>query len=175
MKMKIATRIALGVAIALGIVVDTGTVASSSTDTPSAHARTQPGSISGSSRTAAQLAETFLSATDPFRKNVTSVVEMATTWGRFWVAQPANELHVAARDLPPSSLPVYVFLIHGDIQPAEAVPSGATPPTAKWQVIVDTAITPYRELFELSNWKDPGEFSWYYSLRGSSPITFARQ
>jgi hypothetical protein len=68
-----------------------------------------------------------------------------------------------------------VFLIHGDIQAAEAEPAGATPPTARWQVVVDTTVTPYPELFELSNRKDPDGFSWYYSLRGSSPIAFARQ
>jgi hypothetical protein len=175
MKMKIATWMAVSVAIVLGIVVGTGTVASSSTDTPNAHGRIQPGSISGSSRTPAQLAETFLNGTDPFRRNVTSVVEMGTTWGRFWAAQPAKELRVAARDLPPSDQPVYVFLIHGDIQAAEAEPAGATPPTARWQVVVDTTVTPYPELFELSNRKDPDGFSWYYSLRGSSPIAFARQ
>jgi hypothetical protein len=100
---------------------------------------------------------------------------MSTTWGRFWAAQPAKEVRVAARDLPPSDEPVYVFLIHGHIQAAQAQPAGASPPTAKWQVVVATAIAPYQERFELSNWKDPDGFSWYYSVRGSSPITFARQ
>jgi hypothetical protein len=172
--MKIATWISAGAATVLGVLVSTGAVTSSSTDTAGAHGQMVASSISGSSHTSAQVAEAFLSGTDPFRKNVTSVVEMATTWGRFWAALPASGLRVSALDLPPSDLPVYVFLIHGDIQAAEAEPAGAAPPTAKWQVVVDTAMTPYRELVELSNWKDPGGFSWFYSLRGSPPITFAR-
>jgi hypothetical protein len=179
MTTKMTSWIAVVLATVLGIVVATTMVTSSSAAGLGADGIMRTSSIPGPSRTPGRLAEEFLSGTAPSpggeRSNVTTVVERATTWGRFWAANPANGVRLSPRDMPPADLPVYMFLIHGDIQAEAGEPSGAAPPIVEWQVVVDEAIVPYTERMELTDSKGLSRLSWFYSIPGSPPTVFARQ